>query len=172
MPLARRARCWVAISVAGPAAPGGQLLVLAVCRRSILTWHHCGCQVGEEEGGAGREWQACPSSSPGHGAMPHMFSICRRRGECCCCLSMSYKCFLACLVTPTQQSSSPGWRPWSDGPYFLLRRRPLTTLSRPPPTAVAELQWGEPCLDASGTSACVAGSLSKWLALLPLVGNR
>src|SRR6266702_3221450 len=104
--------------------------------------------------------------------MSHMFSVCRRGGECCRCLSMSYKCFLACLVTPTRQSSSPGWRPWSDAPYLLLCHRPLMTLSHPPPTAIVESQWGEPCLDAFGTSMRVAGLLSKWSALLPLVGNH
>jgi hypothetical protein len=61
------ARCWVDITVAGPAAPSGQPSVLAVCRRSILIWHHWGCQVGEEESGARQEWKACPSSSPGRG---------------------------------------------------------------------------------------------------------
>ncbi len=46
MPLASVCVCFqVSISVAGPAAPSGQLLVLTVCRQSILTWHHCGCQV-------------------------------------------------------------------------------------------------------------------------------
>ncbi|KAH9001962.1 hypothetical protein EDB86DRAFT_2827425 [Lactarius hatsudake] len=39
----------------------------------------------------------------------------------------------------------------------------------PPPTAVTELQWGEPRLHAFGTSACVAGSISSGLVLLPLV---
>ncbi|KAH8978678.1 hypothetical protein EDB83DRAFT_2327304 [Lactarius deliciosus] len=53
-----------------------------------------------------------------------------------------------------------------------LRRRLLTTLSRPPPTAVAESQWGEPRSDAFGTGARVAGSISLWSVLLPLVGNR
>ncbi len=46
------------------------------------------------------------------------------------------------------------------------------TLSHPPPTAIVESQWGELCSDASGTSTCVAGSISKWLVLLPLVGNH
>jgi len=39
--------------VAGPTAPSEQLSVLAVYSWSILTCHHCGCRVGEEEGGAG-----------------------------------------------------------------------------------------------------------------------
>ncbi len=47
---------------------------------------------------------------------------------------------------------------------------PLTTLSHPPPAAFTESQWVEPCLDASGTGARIAGSLSEWLVLLPLVG--
>ena len=42
--------CWVAIQVASPAASSGQLLVLAIYRWSILTWHHWECQVREEEG--------------------------------------------------------------------------------------------------------------------------
>jgi len=53
-----------------------------------------------------------------------------------------------------------------------LRRHPLTTLSHPPPAAFAESQWGEPRLDASGTGARIAGSLSEWPVLLPLVGDR
>jgi hypothetical protein len=51
----RRTCSWVGIIVAGLAAPGGQPLVLAICWRSILTWHHWECQVGDEERGAGRE---------------------------------------------------------------------------------------------------------------------
>ncbi|KAH9035805.1 hypothetical protein EDB84DRAFT_1561081, partial [Lactarius hengduanensis] len=31
--------------------------------------------VGEEEGGAGQEWQACPSSSPGRGAILDILSL-------------------------------------------------------------------------------------------------
>ncbi len=45
-------------------------------------------------------------------------------------------------------------------------------LSHPPLAAFAESQWGEPHSDASGTSACIAGLLSEWLVLLPLVGNH
>ena len=71
----RRARCWVGIIVASLAAPSGQPLVLAVCWWSILTWHYWECQVGEEEGGAGQEWQVCRSSSPGRGAMLYIFSV-------------------------------------------------------------------------------------------------
>ena len=77
---------------------------------------------------------------------------------------------LLSLVTSSQHSSSTGWGPWSYAPYLLLRRRPLTTLSHPPPAAFAESQWVEPRSDASGTSTHVAGSLSEWLVLLPLVG--
>ncbi len=61
--------------------------------------------------------------------------------------------------------------PWSATPGLILRRRPLTTVGRPSPTAVAESQWGEPRSDASGTSARVAGSLSQWLVLLPPSGQ-
>ncbi|KAH9015825.1 hypothetical protein EDB85DRAFT_2156365 [Lactarius pseudohatsudake] len=69
----QRARCWVDIIRAGPAASSGQPLVLAICRRSILTWHLV--SVGEEEGGAGQEWQACPSSSPYRGAMLDTYTL-------------------------------------------------------------------------------------------------
>ncbi|KAH9015822.1 hypothetical protein EDB85DRAFT_2156360 [Lactarius pseudohatsudake] len=51
--------------------------------------------------------------------------------------------------------------PWIATPGLPLRRRPLTTLGRPPPTAVAESQWGEPRSRAFGTSARVAGSISS-----------
>ncbi|KAH9018965.1 hypothetical protein EDB84DRAFT_1442247 [Lactarius hengduanensis] len=53
--------------------------------RSILTWHLV--SVGEEEGGAGREWQACPSSSPYRGAMLDTYTL-----------------------SVVVESSSPGWR--------------------------------------------------------------
>ncbi len=56
--------------------------------------------------------------------------------------------------------------PWSATLGLILHRCPLTTVGCPSPTTVVELQWGEPRLDASGTSACVAGSLSQWLVLL------
>src|SRR6266571_4126268 len=62
------------------------------------------------------------------------------------------------------------WRPVERYLIPPLRRRPLTTLSHPPPTAFTESQWGEPCSDASGTGTHIAGLLSKWLVLLPLVG--
>jgi hypothetical protein len=41
-----------------------------------------------------------------------------------------------------------------------------------PPTTVAESQWGEPRSDAFGTGARVAGLVSLWPVLLPLVGNH
>src|ERR1700761_6298515 len=50
------------------------------------------------------------------------------------------------------------WRSWSDVPVIFLRRRPLTTLGRPTPTAVAGSQWGEPCSEAFAIDARVAGS--------------
>jgi hypothetical protein len=40
-----------------------------------------------------------------------------------------------------------------------------------PPAAVAESQWGEPRSGAFGTGARVAGSVSLWPVLLPLVGK-
>ena len=52
----------------------------------------------------------------------------------------------------------PGWGSWSDAPILFLRRRPLTTLGRPTPTAIADSQWCEPRLDAFSTDARVAGS--------------
>ncbi|KAH9011997.1 hypothetical protein EDB85DRAFT_1900650 [Lactarius pseudohatsudake] len=61
---------------------------------------------------------------------------------------------------------------WSVAPYLFLRRRPLTTLGCPPPTAVAESQGGEPHSDTFGTGARVAGLISLWSVLLPFVGNR
>jgi len=57
--------------VAGPATPSGQPLVLAICRWSILNWHHCRCQVREEEGRAGQGWQSCPSWSDA----PYVFCL-------------------------------------------------------------------------------------------------
>jgi len=48
-------------------------------------------------------------------------------------------------------SSSTGWRLWSNAPVLLLRRHPLRTIRPPPPTAVAELQWGELRSEAFGT---------------------
>jgi hypothetical protein len=53
------------ISVWSVLLPSGQLLVLAVCGRSISKWHHFGYH---EEHGAGWEWQVF-LSSPGCGAM-------------------------------------------------------------------------------------------------------
>ena len=52
----------------------------------------------------------------------------------------------------------PGWRSWSDTPTLFLRCRPLTTLGRPTPTAVADSQWGEPRSEAFAIDARVAGS--------------
>ena len=52
----------------------------------------------------------------------------------------------------------PGWGSWSDAPILFLRRRPLTTLGRPTPTAVADSQWGEPRSEVFATDARVAGS--------------
>ncbi|KAH9020358.1 hypothetical protein EDB85DRAFT_1896227 [Lactarius pseudohatsudake] len=97
--------------------------------------------VGEEEGGAGQEWQACPSSGLGCGATLHM-------------LALSSLSRLEAPITLLH--------------YLFLRCRPLTTLGHPPPTAVVESQWGEPRLDAFGTDARVAGSISLGLVLLPL----
>ncbi|KAH9022539.1 hypothetical protein EDB83DRAFT_2320295 [Lactarius deliciosus] len=64
--------------------------------------------------------------------------------------------------------------PWIATPGLSLYHRPLTTSGRPPPTVVAESQWGEPHSDAFGTStrcwvdiivaspAASSGNLSGW----------
>ncbi|KAH9051994.1 hypothetical protein EDB83DRAFT_2316620 [Lactarius deliciosus] len=54
--------------IAGSISSGPVLLPL-----SILTWHHV--LVGEEEGGAGQEWQVCPSLSPYRGAMLDTYTL-------------------------------------------------------------------------------------------------
>ncbi|KAH9051995.1 hypothetical protein EDB83DRAFT_2316621 [Lactarius deliciosus] len=54
------------------------------------------------------------------------------------------------------------------GNIFILGAE-TTFLSRPPPTAVVELQRGEPRSRAFGTGARIAGSISSGLVLLPLV---
>ncbi len=61
--------------------------------------------------------------------------------------------------------------PWSATPGLILHHRPLTTIGCPSPTAIAESQWGELHLDASGTRVCIAGLLSQWLVLLPPSGQ-
>ncbi|KAF8266978.1 hypothetical protein EI94DRAFT_1701341 [Lactarius quietus] len=48
---------------------------------------------------------------------------------------------------------------------------PFDVLRLLPPTAITELQWGEPHSEAFGTGARVAGSISLWLVLLPSVAN-
>ncbi|KAF8263914.1 hypothetical protein EI94DRAFT_1703641 [Lactarius quietus] len=48
---------------------------------------------------------------------------------------------------------------------------PFDNLRPLPPPVIMELQWGEPCLKAFGTGACVAGSVSLWPVLLPLLAN-
>ncbi|KAH9008496.1 hypothetical protein EDB83DRAFT_2323097 [Lactarius deliciosus] len=132
------------VLVSGLEAPGALLHASSSADLRPPSSYRCcgvteGCQVGEEEGRVGREWQAYSSSSPGRGAM----------------------------VSVGVDSSSPGWRPLERCSMPL----PLPTLGHPPPTAVAESQRGEPRLDAFGTGARVAGSISLWLVLLSLVGN-
>ncbi len=59
--------CWVAISVAGPTTPSEQLSVLTIYSWLILTCHHCGCWVREEEGRAGLlsyQWTVCGMCIP------------------------------------------------------------------------------------------------------------
>ncbi|KAH9021041.1 hypothetical protein EDB85DRAFT_1895853 [Lactarius pseudohatsudake] len=114
---------------------------------SILTWHHYGCQVGEEEGGVGQEWQAFSSLSLGRGAMVSIFPP---------------------PDSPRRQAGGT----WSVAPCLFLCRHPLTTLGHPPPTTIAELQWGEPRSDAFGTGARVAVSISLWPILLPISEKR
>jgi hypothetical protein len=48
---------------------------------------------------------------------------------------------------------------------------PSDDLKPPPPSADAESQRGEPRSGAFGTGARVAGSVSLWPVLLPLVGK-
>jgi hypothetical protein len=115
---------------------------LAVCRRSILIWHRWGCQVGEEEDGAGREWQACFISGPGRGVLFHvevsalLFS-----------LQLTLNLFQVTTRLEAMELRS-----------VLLRRRPLRAIRPPPPTVLAESQWGELRRRAFGTCARVAGS--------------
>ena len=63
-------------------------------------------------------------------------------------------------------SSSTGWRSWSNAPALLLRRHPLRTIRPPPPTAVAELQWGESRSEAFGT-----GTRRRWVVLQSQCGR-
>ncbi|KAH9020347.1 hypothetical protein EDB85DRAFT_2153121 [Lactarius pseudohatsudake] len=105
--------------------------------------------VGEEEGGAGREWQACPSSGLGCGATLHMLAL------------SSLSSYPIILVSGLEA-------PIMLLHYLFLRCHPLTTLGCPPPTTVVELQWGELRLDAFGTDVRVAGSISSGPVLLPL----
>jgi hypothetical protein len=65
-----------------------------------------------------------------------------------------------------------GWRPLEQCSYPPPPPSPSDDLRPPPPTVVAESQWGEPRSGAFGTGARVAGSISVWPVLLPLVGNR
>jgi len=46
--------------MAGPAAPGGRPLVLAICRRSILTWHLRGGRLEKRKAGQGGNGEPPP----------------------------------------------------------------------------------------------------------------
>ncbi|KAH9012862.1 hypothetical protein EDB85DRAFT_2158677 [Lactarius pseudohatsudake] len=64
---------------------------------------------------------------------------------------------------PTQVTAvfippSKGWRLSSDALYLPLCRRPLMTIRPPPPTAIADVQCGEPRREALGSRAGTAGS--------------
>ncbi|KAF8271545.1 hypothetical protein EI94DRAFT_1698090 [Lactarius quietus] len=48
---------------------------------------------------------------------------------------------------------------------------PSDNLRPLPPPIIAELQWGEPRSEAIGTGTRIAGSVSLWLVLLPLLVN-
>ncbi|KAH8985900.1 hypothetical protein EDB92DRAFT_1818498 [Lactarius akahatsu] len=76
-----------------------------------------GCWVREEEGRAGQEWQACPSSS-------------LTMGQC------SIHTHFLLLLSPHLWARDS----WSIAPCLFLRHCPLTTPGHPPPTATVELQ--------------------------------
>ncbi|KAH8977346.1 hypothetical protein EDB83DRAFT_2327655 [Lactarius deliciosus] len=86
------ARVAGSILLAGPTAASCQPLVLAL-------------SFGEEEGGAGWEWQSCPSSGHGRGATLHMLAL--------------------------SPSSSPDGGSWGGALCLFLRHRPLTTSAAP-----------------------------------------
>ena len=70
------------------------------------------------------------------------------------------------VASSALHSSSTGWRPWSNAPVLLLRRHPLRTIRPPPPTAVAESQWGESRSEAFGT-----GTRRRWVVLQSQCGR-
>ncbi|KAH8980298.1 hypothetical protein EDB86DRAFT_2835419 [Lactarius hatsudake] len=76
--------------------------------------------------------------------------------------------FLHPLLTAPFMSDL-GMLPGCLGGSTFIFNAEYTFPSCPPPTTVAELQWGEPRLHAFGTGACVAGSISSGPVLLPLV---
>jgi hypothetical protein len=85
--------------------------------------------------------------------------------------SLFYTC-LVCLhplVTTLVMPSFAGWRLWSDAPTLLLRHCPLMTITALPPltrsgSGVSSVR--EPLVPRR-----VAGSISLWPILLPLVGK-
>ncbi|KAH9034337.1 hypothetical protein EDB85DRAFT_1889835 [Lactarius pseudohatsudake] len=77
-----------------------------------------------------------------------------RSGKPVLCQALAVEQYLIYSLFLSLSSNPRLWvgGPWSAAPYLFLHCRPLTTLGRPPPTVVAESQWGEPRSDASGTS--------------------
>jgi hypothetical protein len=175
-----------------PSAPARALLGQVRCGRSCCPWwatvstrrlkavnpdlqHHLGRHWGHHWGsvkrGRGRRGRAgvASLSSPDRRATCHL-SV--GLGVSSVPAFQIFTLANLSLVTIIRQSLSAGRRSWSYAPTLLLRRCPLTTLSRPPPTVVTESWWGVPRSEAIGTGARVAGSSSLWPVLLLLVGNR
>ncbi len=144
--------------------PGGQPLVLAICRWSILTWH---LQDG---------WLEKRKAGQGGSGKPIICQVLAVE-RCLLLIDVEVSGVITfpfaitasnlSLVTSSQHFASTGWRLWSYAPYLLLCHRPLATLSHSPPATFVESWWVEPRSNASGTSMRIAGSLSEWLVLLP-----
>ena len=138
--------------------PLWQLLVLAVCGRSISKWRHFGYQRTAGQGGSSKSFDRV--------LVVERYSL--RRGELRFRLSI-YKYSNSFLkITTETRSTSETRRSWSCALY-LLRCRSLRTMRPPSPTVSTELQWGELRRVAFGTCARVAGSfsISEWSVLLP-----
>ena len=61
----------------------------------------------------------------------------------------------------------PDWRSWSDVPTIFLRRRPLTTLGRPTPTAVRIRSGVSRVQKLLPLTRALLGQSSPWPVLLP-----
>ncbi|KAI9429186.1 hypothetical protein H4582DRAFT_2065660 [Lactarius indigo] len=103
--------------------------------------------VGEEEGGAGMEWRACRLSSPGRGATLHILSL-----------------SVVVVELPLQTVLVSGLEaPGTAVPCLFLRRRPLTTLGRPPPTVIRRVAGG---VDITGAGPAASSGQPLVLASL------